>query len=90
MPPAAALGAEQGQVEDLERPEEPDERDADAARRRAPAGVRALARAPLEVPARPEEQERQQPAAGLEPRRDRVAPPVGERALARAGRGRSA
>ncbi len=48
-------------------------------------GVRPLAGTPLHVPAGAEEEERQQPASGLEPRRDRVAPPVGQRALARQG-----
>ena len=50
--------------------------------RHAPAGAGPLAGTPLDVPAGAEQEERQEPAAGLEPRRDRVAPPVGQRALA--------
>ena len=38
-PAAAALGAEQVQVEDLEQAEEPDEGDRDPRERRAPAGA---------------------------------------------------
>ena len=62
-------------------PSSRDVRDREPGERHPPARARALARAAGHVPAATEQQERQQPAAGLEPRRDRVAPPVGERAL---------
>ena len=81
-PAAAALRPHQRQVEDLERAEEADVGDPDPEQRHAPAGAGPLAGTPLDVPAGTEQEERQEPAAGLEPRRDRVAPPVGQCALA--------
>src|SRR4029079_15931862 len=65
-PPPAPLGAEQRQVEDLERAEETDIGQADPSERRAPTGARPLAGSPFEVPARAEEQERQGPPARLQ------------------------
>ena len=60
------------------QPRTPTIGDRETEQRAAPAGARLPAGPPLEVPAGAEQHERQQPAAGLEPRRDRVAPPVGE------------
>ena len=85
---AAALRLEQLEVEHLERAERRDVGDGQPGEGHAPARAWLAARSPGHVPAATEQQERQQPPAGLEPRRDRVAPQVGERALTRAGSAR--
>ena len=70
-PPAPRPGARRR--DDRGRPEQPDVGDDHAEERQAPAGARRLARAPLDVPAGREEQERQQPAQAAEPRARRSA-----------------
>ena len=80
--PAAALDPEELDAEDLEAAEETDERDRQTDDGGTPTGVRLPAGTPFEIPAGTEQQEREQPAAGLEPGRDRIAVPVRELALA--------
>ena len=68
--PAAAAALERRRVdEQRDQAEEGDE--GDRAARRARGASPSAARGPLDVDAGPEEEERQQPATGAEPRRDR-------------------
>ena len=80
--PAAAPLGEEVEREDLEGAEPSDVGDREAAEGHPPAGARLLAGTGGDPPATREQQERQEPPAGLEPGGDRVTPPVGQGALA--------